>query len=72
MAVPAGRTDEQVVEQTNELARQLYALRGYEVRAGHRFDLATHPQELEAWAGACLAQLLLTQTDPRDALANIE
>ncbi len=35
------RTDKQVVEQTNELARQLYELRGYHVRQGYRFDKAT-------------------------------
>ncbi|MCW0053996.1 hypothetical protein OIV36_31500 [Burkholderia pseudomallei] len=68
----ATRTDKQVVDQTNELARKLYALRGYEVREGYRFDLATHPHEVEAWDGACAAQLMLTDTDPADALANLE
>ncbi|MGX0940270.1 hypothetical protein ACUXQ2_006369 [Cupriavidus metallidurans] len=66
------RTDKQVVEQTNELARQLYELLGYHVRQGYRFDKATHPHEVEAWRGACAAQRLLTDTDPEDALANVE
>ncbi len=65
------RTDEQIVEQTNELARVLYRIRGYEVPEGYRFDRATHPHEREAWAGACEAQRLLTCTDPQDALENI-
>lgn len=65
------RTDQQVVDQTNELARQLYSLRGYNVREGYRFDQATHPHEVEAWQGACAAQLLLTDTDPNDALDNL-
>lgn len=62
------RTDQQIVDQTNQLARQLYALRGYTVREGYRFDEATHPHEVEAWQGACAAQLLLTHTDPNEAL----
>ncbi len=32
----------------------------------------THPHEVEAWRGACAAQRLLTDTDPEDALANLE
>ena len=66
------RTDKQIVYQTNELARQLYLLRGYEAREGYRFDQATHPHEVEAWEGACAAQRLLTDTDPNDAVANLE
>lgn len=66
------RSDQEIVNQTNELARQLYTLRGYIVPQGHRFDAATHPHEVEAWQGACAAQLMLTDTDVIDALANIE
>ena len=66
------RTDQQIVDQTNVLARTLYGLRGYRVGEGYRFDRATHPHEREAWAAACAAQLLLTETDPNDALANLE
>lgn len=66
------RTDQGIVDQTNELAQQLYLLRGYSVPAGYRFDRATHPHEVEAWDGACAAQQLLTGTDPTDALANLD
>ena len=66
------RTDQQIVEQTNELARKLYLLRGYTVQEGFRFDRATHPHEVEAWQGACEAQLLLTDTDAEEALTNLE
>jgi hypothetical protein len=62
------RTPQFIIEQTNELARTIYALRGYTVPVGYRFDSATHPHEREAWASACAAQLLLTDTDPQDAL----
>lgn len=65
------RTDEQIVAQTNELARTLYRIRGYAVAEGYRFDKATHPHEREAWNGAREAQLLLTDTDPQDALDNL-
>ena len=66
------RSDQEIIDQTNALARTLYALRGYTVRAGYRFDRATHPHEVESWRGACEAQILLTETDPQDALDEIE
>ena len=66
------RSDQAIVDQTNELARKLYLLRGYSVQPGYRFDQATHPHEVEAWQGACEAQVLLTGTDPVDALANLD
>ncbi|MBR8189046.1 hypothetical protein KDW82_08240 [Burkholderia vietnamiensis] len=66
------RTEKDVIDQTNALARKLYAIRGYEAPEGYRFDRATHPHEVEAWQGACAAQILLTETDPEDALANLD
>jgi hypothetical protein len=60
------RSDEEIIIQTNILARELYRLRGYQVKVGYRFDLATHPHAVEAWRGACVAQLMLTGTDPDD------
>ena len=66
------RTDQQIVDQTNEFASRLYLLRGYTARKGYRFDKATHPHEVEAWRGACEAQSLLTGTDPSDALDNLD
>lgn len=62
------RTDAEIVEQTNRLARELYRLRGYVVAEGYRFDRATHPHMREAWEGACVAQEMLTETDPNEAL----
>lgn len=66
------RTDADIVRQTNELARQFYAIRGYVRPDGYRFDRATHPHEQEAWACACLAQRELTETDPEDALEGMD
>ena len=71
-AINVARTDHQIVDQTNDLARRLYRLRGYTVAEGYRFDKATHPHEVEAWRGACEAQSLLTGTDPSDALDNLD
>ena len=68
----APRTDQEILDQTNVLARQLYGLRGYDAPVGYRFDQATHPHEVQAWLGACAAQRLLTQTDPEDALDNLQ
>lgn len=65
------RSDKEIVDETNELARQLYCLRGYMAPFGYRFDQATHPHEVEAWKGACVAQVRLTNTDPEDALDNL-
>lgn len=67
-----GRTAQEIVNQTNELARELYRLRGYVRPRNYRFDKATHPQEVEAWNGACEAQRLLTDTDVDDALQELE
>ena len=66
------RTPQEIVDQTNNLARVLYRLRGYVRPRGYRFDRATHPHEVEAWRGACEAQLLLTDTDPDDALQELD
>jgi hypothetical protein len=66
------RTEKEIIDQTNVLARTLYGIRGYQAPEGYRFDRATHPHEVEAWQGARAAQLLLTDTDPDDALANLE
>jgi hypothetical protein len=69
------RTDQEIVDQTNQLARILYKIRGYEVDENHKFyenRRNFHPHELDAWRGACEAQLLLTNTDPNEALDNLD
>ena len=66
------RTAQQIVDQTNALARDLYRIRGYLIKEGYRFDQSTHPYEREAWLGACAAQEVLTSTDPNDALSELD
>jgi len=65
------RTEQQIIDQTNDLARELYKLTGNDVKKGYDFYNATHPQEKLAWEGACAAQLMLTDTDPEEAIANL-
>lgn len=62
------RSDKEVIDQTNELARKFYEHMGYEVPSGYRFDRARHPQERLCWVMACTAQDTLTDTDPNDIL----
>lgn len=69
------RTDQEIVDQTNEIARIIYASRGYTVPVGFEFHTETinrHPYERACWQAACEIQDLLTQTDPQDALDNLE
>jgi len=66
------RTDEEILDQTNELANKIYMRLGYQARNGYQFHNATHPQELMCWDMACEAQLLLTDTDLENVLSNME
>jgi len=65
------RTEQQIIDQTNDLARELYKLTGNKVKKGYDFYNATHPLETQAWRGACVAQLMLTNTEPEEAIANL-
>ncbi len=71
------RSDREIVEQTNKLARTFYRLAfGHTVGPEHRFHESDrvdyHPQERMCWDMACAAQQELTNTDPDDAIANLD
>lgn len=69
------RTAEQIVDQTNEIARIIYESRGYTVPEGFVFHTETvnrHPHERQCWSAACLIQELMTQTDVMNALDELE
>ena len=70
------RTDQEIVDQTNEIARILYRnLFGCEVPKGTEFQTETpnrHPHETACWISACEIQELMTQTDVNDALDGID
>lgn len=66
------KTDKQIVDDANELARALYMSQGYDVKPGYRFDRAFHPQERGCWNMAALAYNFIEGTDIKSALANVE
>lgn len=65
--------DQQIVDQTNDLARLClsYIGTGYEVPDDHKFYEAEDPRSRKAWQMACEIQQQMTATDPNDALSNI-
>lgn len=68
-------TEQEIIDQTNELAREVYRLRGYVVPDGHKFyefDRTNyHPHERFAWNVACAAQQILNDTDVENALIEL-
>jgi hypothetical protein len=72
MTAEAPRTDEQIVQTANVLAREFYALMGNKVPKGYRFDQAKHPQEQLCWQMAVRAFEVIEYTDVEEALSGIE
>ncbi len=66
------RTEQQIVDEANELARMFYLEMSYRAPEGFRFDRSRHPQEQAMWRLACVAFNRLQATDPADALSNVE
>lgn len=66
------RTNQQIVDDCNKLARLFYASLGYQVEDGYRFDQARHPQERGMWNQAVIAYDHIEGTDVEDALAQVE
>ena len=66
------RTDKELIEEGNELARRFYQCQGYDVPRGYRFDKATHPAERVCWQMAALAYDHIEQTDLDNAVASEE
>lgn len=66
------RTDKQIVEDANDLARKFYLALGYQAKKGFRFDLSCHPQERDMWRLACLAYEEIHGTDVEEALDALE
>ena len=66
------RTPEEILNQTNELARKFYACWQYSVPEGFRFDLSNQGHEQIAWQQACIAQEVLTDTDLDDVMSELE
>lgn len=63
------KTDEEIVELGNKLARKLYLRLGYMVSEDYKMCVATHPDEEMCWEMACIAFEMLDGTDLREAWA---
>lgn len=61
-----------IIAEANELAREFYAIRGYVVPEGYRFDKATHPHETACWQMAEVAYERLLATELSEVLKEIE
>ena len=66
------KSPREIVDGCNRLARRFYELQWCVVDVGYRFDRATHPAERGCWNLACIAFAELTDTDPEDALSELE
>lgn len=64
------RTDQEIVDETDDLARELARVDGYEL--DDKFYSCPAPRAMKYWTLACLAQEKLTATDPNDALSNLD
>jgi hypothetical protein len=64
------RTDAQIVQQTEELAAELARYDGFALTAG-TFRESASPTAIAYWKRACIAQELLTNTDPMDAAVEL-
>lgn len=60
-----GKPLAEIITEANALARRFYAIPGYAVPEGYRFEQATHPHEVACWAmaGAACDRLLGTERD---------
>jgi len=70
--VETGRTNEEVVQDCNELARRLYLIFGYTSPEGFVFRESSHPQEIMMWNMAVAAFEDVNGTCVESALAEIE
>jgi hypothetical protein len=69
------RTAQEIVDQTNEIARIIYTNMGYRTPKGTEFHtekINRHPNETLCWNAACEIQELMTHTDVNDALSELE
>lgn len=68
------RTAKEIVDQTHALAETFYKELGYVHERGKHGNLyeSEHPTEQCMWRLACMAQIELTNTDPEDALTELE
>lgn len=72
LCAPEEKTDQQIVDDANALAREFYSIQGYQVPEGYRFDQATHPHERLQWELVVRAYEYIEGTPVDDVLTNID
>lgn len=71
--VRAWRTDQQIVDQTEELAVWLLSwCFNHQPETETPMRQSTHPFAERCWAAACHIQEMLTDTDPMNAVAEVD
>jgi len=65
------RTAQEIVNQTNRLAFEFAKVDGWSVPEGYRFDRSKHPRSRFYWHNACIAQIIITSTDPEEAVGEL-
>lgn len=68
------RTAKQIVDQTHDLAEHFYLMMGYKHKRSEHGNLyvSEHPTEQMVWNMACYAQEVFTDTNPNDALSELD
>ncbi len=66
------KTEQQIVEDCNALARQFYKMQGCKVPDDFKFYEAHHPMEVRCWNMAVLAYDHIEGTDVDDCLSHVE
>jgi hypothetical protein len=70
---PTYRTDQQIVDQTEELAKFLLSWKyGHVPETDKPMRDAIHPKAEDSWQAACRVQEILTDTDPMNAVAEVD
>lgn len=67
----SAKTDRQIIDEANELAREFYRQEGFVVMDGFKFYESSHPRAIKAWNMAVIAYEFLTGTDLTDVLCGI-
>ena len=65
------KTEQQIVDGCNALARNFYLMHECQVPDGHKFYEATHPMEVLMWNLAVHAYDHIEGTDVADALSQV-
>jgi hypothetical protein len=66
------RSEQQIVDECNALARQFYKMQGCEQSSDFKFYEATHPAEAGCWNMAVLAYDHIEGTDVGDCLGQLD